>query len=110
MTNDIPFSRLCDILSDKSDALILFHVRPDGDAVGSAFALRLLLEALGRRAYCVCADEIPKKLRFLTDGIQKSVLPDTIPFPPEGAAVISVDTGSFHSSEVCPNCFHPVFL
>ena len=56
-------------------ALILFHTRPDADAVGSAFALRLALEALGGAAYCVCADEIPQRLRFLTDGVQQSVLP-----------------------------------
>ena len=29
------------------NVLILTHVRPDGDAVGSAFALRALLSAMG---------------------------------------------------------------
>ncbi len=77
-----------------ADTLILFHVHPDGDAVGSAFALRLMLEAMGSRAYCVCADEIPDRLRFLCDGIQSSVLPESIPSAWQISRIVSVDTAS----------------
>ena len=52
----------------------MFHVRADADAVGSAFALRELLRVMGIQSYCVCSDELPERLAFLTDGVQGSVL------------------------------------
>lgn len=83
-----------DILKIKAPTLVAFHVRPDADAVGSAFALALLLRALGSEAYCVSGDEIPERLRFLTAGLQESTLPTSIPVGFENARVVSVDTAS----------------
>lgn len=54
--------------------LVLFHVRPDADAIGSAFALRELLRVMGVPVYCACSDELPERLSFLADGVQGSVL------------------------------------
>ncbi|MBQ8408764.1 MAG: bifunctional oligoribonuclease/PAP phosphatase NrnA [Clostridia bacterium] len=81
------------LLSQGKDTLILFHVHPDGDAVGSAFALRAFVEESGGRAWCVCADEVPERLLFAVNG-QDSVLPSAIPedFNPE--LTVSVDTAS----------------
>lgn len=81
-------------LSVPQPTLILFHVHPDGDAVGSAFALKLWLAEMGSPAYCVCADEIPERLAFLTKGLQESVLPASIPAGFENARVVTVDTAS----------------
>ena len=81
-------------LTARIPTLILFHARPDGDAVGSAFALRTLLCAMGMPAWCVCADEIPARLRFLMHGSQDSVLPDAIPADVDWSRVVSVDTAS----------------
>lgn len=74
--------------------VILFHVNPDADAIGSAFALQQFLVATGSPAYCLCADEIPARLSFLTDGLQDSVLPASLPASFADARVISVDTAS----------------
>ncbi len=41
------------------------HVSPDGDAIGSALALRLILERLGKRAEVFCADPVPEQTAFL---------------------------------------------
>ncbi len=90
----LSFSELCAELSKNQDSLILYHTRPDADAVGSAFALKLLIEAHGAKAYCLCADEIPKRLRFLTDGIQESSLKSSFDGDLTGYRVISVDCGS----------------
>ena len=84
---------LCE-LEAPADTLILFHRGPDADAVGSAFALKKLLTDLGSRAWCVSADELPARLRFLTDGVQESVLVDSIPVDFEVARIVSVDTAS----------------
>ena len=65
---------LCERLCQPKKTLIIYHVRSDADAIGSAFALRELLRVMGIPAFCACADEIPDRLRFLTDGVQGSVL------------------------------------
>ena len=67
---------LCDRICENKKTLIVFHARPDADAIGSAFALRELLNSMGIPAVCACADEIPERPRFLTDGVQGSVLLD----------------------------------
>lgn len=81
-------------LAQRLPTLILFHARPDGDAVGSAFALRFLLSAMGIPAWCVCADEVPARLRFLMHGTQQSTLPDAIPQDVCWERIVSVDTAS----------------
>lgn len=92
--NKLSFDEVCDRLEEKKNTLILFHVRPDGDAVGSALAMKLLLEASGSRAWCLCANEIPQRLAFLGEGIQTSALINAVPSDFDAERVISVDTAS----------------
>ncbi len=82
-------------LKEKRDTLILFHRNPDADAVGSAFALKQLLTLLGSRAFCLCPDPVPERLRFLCQDEQAGVAFEDIPadFSPS-ARVISVDSAS----------------
>jgi len=82
------------LLTAPAPTVVLFHARPDGDAVGSAFALALWLREMGSPAWCLCADEVPARLRFLIEGIQESVLPEHMPAEFSGARVVSVDTAS----------------
>lgn len=81
-------------LCKSNNVLILFHHNPDGDAAGSAFALKSFLDSVGRSAVCLCADEIPERLKFISDGIQKSVTVESLPqgFSPE--LILTVDTAS----------------
>jgi len=41
------------------------HIRPDGDTLGAALALRLAMLALGKEAIVYCQDKVPEKLAFL---------------------------------------------
>ncbi len=52
------------LLKEKSVA-VLFHIRPDGDAIGSALSLYLGLKSLRIDADVFCADNIPEKFNFL---------------------------------------------
>ncbi len=84
---------LCERLSEKKKTVIVYHARPDADAVGSAFALRELMRLMGVPTLCVCADEVPERLKFLSEDYQGSVVPD------EGIALgheraISVDSAA----------------
>lgn len=98
MMQTLTLEQTADRLAGLERVLILFHARPDGDAVGSAFALRRALTLRGCDAWCVCPHELPNRLRFLVelDGedAQNSVLPDAIPERFADAPVISVDTAA----------------
>ena len=82
------------VICENKNILILFHVHPDGDAVGSAFALRAFVNSIGGRGWCACADRLPDRFGFVFEGVQESVLVEDIPedFTPD--AVVSVDTAS----------------
>jgi phosphoesterase RecJ-like protein len=83
-----------ELLLQPVPTCILFHKNPDPDAVGSAFALRAFLRAAGTPAWCVCHDEVPRRLRFLTDGVQQSVKLSAIPPEFACARAVSVDTAA----------------
>lgn len=53
------------LIVDQDNILILTHVSPDGDTIGSATALCLALRKLGKKARVECADEVPQKFMFL---------------------------------------------
>ncbi len=90
----LSFEQVIERLETPADTLILFHRGPDADAVGSAFALKKILEDLGSHAFCVCSEEVPKRLQFLTDGLQDSVLPEAIPDYLDIQRIVSVDSAS----------------
>ncbi len=62
---------------------ILTHMYPDGDTLGSAFALCRTLQKMGKHAKVLCSDPIPKKFEFMADFVKKE------DFEPE--CIISVD-------------------
>lgn len=90
----LDFNVLCGRLAEKKPTIIIFHAHPDGDAMGSAFSLSLLLKAAGSPSYCVSADETHRRYAFAVAGLQKSVLPESVPEGFESARVVSVDTPS----------------
>ncbi len=53
------------LLKENDDFLIISHVSPDGDTLGSALALAHMLESLGKQAQVVCADKVPHIYGFL---------------------------------------------
>ena len=54
------------------DVLILCHRNPDGDTLGSGYALcRAYLEH-GVRARVFCSDEVPEKFHYLSNGIPQT--------------------------------------
>ena len=47
MTNDITLQEIADKLKEKNKILLICHVRPDGDTLACAFALKNVLEEMG---------------------------------------------------------------
>ncbi len=81
---------LTEAAKEDKKAIIIAHRNPDGDAVGSAFALKMIYNALGGNGVCVCAHEIPNYLKFLEMG--KNELKTEI--PEDYDIIITVDTAS----------------
>ena len=93
MYRALSFGELCDRICERKSTLIVYHVRSDADAIGSAFSLRELLRLMDIPAICACADEVPDRLGFLTDGTQGSVVPEE-GMDLDAERVISVDSAS----------------
>ncbi len=56
-----------DVITSADSALIVCHTNPDGDAVGSALAVKKLFEALGKRAKAAAPSPLPDYVAFLAD-------------------------------------------
>ena len=52
-------------IRDARTIAVVSHVNPDGDTLGSAAAMRLILEALGKEVTLFCDGKIPDQLSFL---------------------------------------------
>ena len=58
------------LLREKDNILILTHRNPDGDTLGSGFALLRTLKNMGKRVRLQNNDPIPKKYDYLYEGIE----------------------------------------
>ena len=74
-------------LREHNDFLLIAHVAPDGDALGSCLALQQLLTGLGKRARVICDDPVPHLYTFLPGASE--VLPGDA--APEAEAFVAVD-------------------
>lgn len=85
------FQKIKEILNNGKRFLVATHIDPDGDAVGSAFALGFGLEQPTREVFVYLKDRVPYRYAFLP---QPKGLVHEIP---EGSfdAVFVVDCGDF---------------
>ena len=90
----IDIERAAEILSGCGDVYILTHMNPDGDTLGSAFALMRALRSLGRRAEVKCSDRIPEKYSYMSDGL------DTCEFEPDSIVAVDVATPELFGSRL----------
>lgn len=64
------FKECAKLLLQQNNILILTHAHPDGDTLGSGFALCRALMQIGKKARVINDDEIPKKYNYLFDDIE----------------------------------------
>ncbi len=55
-------------LKDAESILLIAHIQPDGDTLGSVFALQHLLIAIGKQAAAACDGEMPGRYAELFEG------------------------------------------
>ena len=78
--------QVASFLKKNDNYIILTHTSPDGDTLGSAFALYYALNEIGKTACVICADVIPQKYDYFarkTDHINR-----------DKATVIAVDVAT----------------
>ena len=68
-------AQLKDALEGAQSIALISHISPDMDTLGSAVALRYILEGLGKHAVVYDQDEVPARYLFL-EGLDAVRLPD----------------------------------
>lgn len=60
---------------DAKRVVVMSHIRPDGDAIGSIIGLGLGLKALGKQVQMILTDGVPSNFRYLagSDQVQRSI-------------------------------------
>jgi len=85
------FEEIAAVLRSHESFVILSHVRPDGDAIGSQLALGASLMAAGKRVRLINDDGLPENLAFL----RGSGVIETPPAEPLDVEIaIALDTGN----------------
>ncbi len=85
------FQRIGLVLRDHQSFVLLSHIRPDGDAIGSQLALGYSLLAMGKSVRMINEDGLPENLAFLP-GSGKIEVPPLEPLDVEVA--IALDTAT----------------
>lgn len=87
-----PLASIARLIAENNDFTLIMHVSPDGDAIGSACALRLALMALGKRVQAVCDGDVPRIYRFL-EGAEDIIKPNDARITSAAIAVDCADEG-----------------
>ena len=85
------FQRIKETLANGKEFMVTSHIDPDGDAIGSAFALSLGLKQLGKETVVYLKDRVPYRYEFLP---QPTSLVHEIPAK-RFDAIFAVDCGDF---------------
>jgi phosphoesterase RecJ-like protein len=87
----VPHAAFRSFINDHDDFLILSHIDPDGDAIGSSLGLYWGLRSIGKTATVANESPVPTNLRFLPGSSEIRVAKD---LPGESRAVFVLDSSS----------------
>jgi bifunctional oligoribonuclease and PAP phosphatase NrnA len=85
------FQKIKEILANGREFMVTSHIDPDGDAIGSAFALSFALQKLGKETVVYLKDKVPYRYEFLP---RPESLVHEIPAK-RFDAIFAVDCGDF---------------
>ena len=80
-------------LKNNNNFLLLCHMSPDGDTLGSAAALSMALRAMGKKTQCAVDGLIPSKLGFLL--FDTEFITDPAELTGDFDCAIAIDTATF---------------
>lgn len=96
MSEHVSVGQAAALLREADRILLLTHQFPDGDTLGSAFALCRALHVLGKQAAVVCNDDIPEKYEYMWDGLEKQE------FEPAFICAVDVATAELLGESLLP--------
>ena len=93
ITVAMPTAAITSILKAAERVLVVSHIDPDGDALGTQLAFGEYLKSQGKQVFLVRDSEIPAKYQFLS-GIDDIQLTSTLPkgFAVDTAVVLECPT------------------
>lgn len=68
----IDVKKCASLLKEYDNYLILTHRNPDGDTLGSAFALKRALDSMGKKSYIRCVDPMHRRYSYLWEGVDNT--------------------------------------
>ena len=89
--NSRNIKRLQEIISEAEKPVIVTHMKPDGDAMGSSLALYHLIVSMGKKAKIILNDNWPSYLGFL---IEKAAQEDICIYQNDAASATAAISGS----------------
>lgn len=66
----IDFQKAVELLRNAEDVLVYTHANPDGDTLGSGYALVRALQKMGKNAMLLNSDTIPSKYAYLEEYVE----------------------------------------
>ncbi|HHD62933.1 MAG TPA: bifunctional oligoribonuclease/PAP phosphatase NrnA, partial [Desulfobulbaceae bacterium] len=56
---------ILNLIRHTKQVVLVTHIKPDGDALGSLFGLADVLQAMDKKVFCLLEEEVPQLYRFL---------------------------------------------
>lgn len=91
-THHATFSEVEEVLRKHQRFVVIAHMRPDGDAIGSTIAMGEALKQLGKDVILLNEDGVPVNLRFMKGSEEVKRTPDHVI---DADVLISLDNGSW---------------
>lgn len=89
----ITITEMADKLRTYDEFAIVYHIRPDGDCIGSSFALALGLQSIGKRCHVIGRDPVPQIHQHMTNAVPQDELTSPVYFSVD--AISPQRTGNF---------------
>lgn len=82
MSENSTYAEIAEVIRAHDSFILLSHIRPDGDAIGSQLALGHALEEMGKTVHYINEDGLPDNLTFMVES-QKIQTPPEAPLDVE---------------------------
>ncbi|MBI5571028.1 MAG: bifunctional oligoribonuclease/PAP phosphatase NrnA [Desulfomonile tiedjei] len=94
--------KIGDVLAREDRFLVVTHINPDGDAIGSLLGLHLALVEMGKISFALTRDRIPELYGFLPGASRIVTDTSRITEPPHWIVSLDVATESRISGDIAP--------
>jgi bifunctional oligoribonuclease and PAP phosphatase NrnA len=99
------YEHMASLFRDAKSVVVLSHVRPDGDAIGSTAAVALALRKMGKEVLALNEDGVPETLRFMP-GSELIRRPSELAGPVTADLAIAVDCAN--QERLGANCLQAI--